>query len=40
MTVLELQDLTYKERLKVMELPTLKVKRERGDLIMICKVVS
>ena len=36
----ELRDLEYNERLKEMELPTLQARRERGDLIMMYKVVN
>ena len=38
--VLELKDLTYEERLKEMELPILQARRERGDLIMMYKIVN
>ena len=37
--VLDLEDLTYKERLKEMHLTTLK-ERERGDLITIYKLMN
>ena len=36
----ELKDMTYEERLKVLDLPTLEQRRERGDLISIYKIVS
>ena len=36
----ELEELTYEERLKEMNLPTLKERRERGDLITIYKLVN
>ena len=36
----ELRDLAYDERLREMELPTLQARRERGDLIMMYKVVN
>ena len=36
----ELKDLTYEGRLKEMELPTLQVRRERGDLITMYKIVN
>ena len=37
---MELEDLTYEERLKEMHLTTLKEKREKGDLIIIYKLMS
>ena len=36
----ELEDLTYKERLKEMHLITLEKRRERGDLITIYKLMN
>ena len=39
-TVLELEDLTYEERLKEMHLTTLKERKERGDLITVCKLMN
>ncbi len=36
----ELKGLTYAERLKEMNLTTLKQRRERGDLIKICKLLN
>ncbi|MPC46860.1 hypothetical protein E2C01_040590 [Portunus trituberculatus] len=38
--VLEINDLPYEDKLKEMELPTLKNRWERGDLIMIYKIVK
>ena len=38
--VLELRELTYKDRLKEMGLPTLQDRRERGDLITLFKIVN
>ena len=36
----ELEDLTYEERLKEIYLTILKERRERGDLITICKLTN
>ena len=36
----DLRDLAYEDRLKKMELPTLQSRRERGDLIMMYKIIS
>ncbi|XP_045126266.1 uncharacterized protein LOC123513260 [Portunus trituberculatus] len=36
----ELKDLTYEERLRKLEIPTLESRRERGDLIGIYKMVN
>ena len=38
--VLELKDLTYEERLRKLEIPTLESRRARGDLIGIYKMVN
>ena len=37
---LELQELTYEERLKEMDLPSLKKRRERGDMITMYKLIN
>ena len=36
----DLKDLTYEDRLKEMELPTLQSRRERGDLVMMYKIIN
>ena len=36
----DLRDLTYEDRLTEMELPTLQSRRERGDLVMMYKIIS
>ena len=36
----DLQDLTYEERLKKIQLTTLKERKERGDLITIYKLMK
>ncbi len=34
------RDLSYEERLKKLQLPTLTERRERGDMIILCKCVE
>ncbi len=36
----ELKDLSYMDRLKEMKLTTLQVRRERGDLITVYKLIN
>ena len=36
----ELRGMTYKERLRTLDLPTLEQRRDRGDLIQIYKVMN
>ncbi len=38
--VLELSKSTYEERLRMLEIPTIENRRERGDLINICRMIN
>ena len=38
--VISIKNLTYKDRLKRLKLPTLKYRRIRGDMIEVCKILT